>query len=250
MSAAALLLVAVAFAFPNERGTQLLATGEIPNPEAMRIALCTGEQQVSVQFERRQAAGKNTTHRQTPQNFAQTAGAVFQILGSAINANATCILADESFLAGATLVPLKRPPQDARCSKATYPQIQVDKGRPVVGCWPIAESAAGIHISVIEFSRYLTQALASLVVIDGERRIYIDYPATFTGPGDTLWRVDDGGNIHADGFKVVFLLKRGPAYVLAIDWSGAEGDALSLHIAEGGAQFEQVKSGFWYRSPM
>ena len=94
----------------------------------------------------------------------------------------------------------------------------------------------GIHIAVIEFSRHLTQALASLVVIDGERRIYVDYPATFKGPGDDLWRVDDGGNIHAEGFEVVFLLKRGTTYVLAIDWAGAEGDALSLHTAEGGGQ--------------
>ena len=250
MSAAALLLAAVAFAFPNGQGTRLLATGEVAKPEALRIALCTGVQQVSIQFERRQPEGRDTTSRQASQNFTQTAGAVFQIIGGTISPDATCVLTDESFLAGATVVPLKRPPQDARCSKATYPQFQADKGRPVVGCWPIAESAAGIQIAVIEFSRYLTQALACLVVIDGERRIYVDYPATFKGPGDDLWRADDGGNIHAEGFEVVFLLKRGTTYVLAIDWSGAEGNALSLHSAEGGNQFIELISDSWYRSPL
>jgi hypothetical protein len=44
MSAAALVVLAVAFAFPNEQGTRLLATGEIATPEALRIALCTGGQ--------------------------------------------------------------------------------------------------------------------------------------------------------------------------------------------------------------
>lgn len=249
MSAAALLLVAVAFAFPNEQGTQLLVTGELANPETLRTALCTGEQRVSVQFERRQTEGRSTTRRQTPQNFAQTAGAVFQVAGGTVSSEATCVLAEESFLSGATLVPLKRPPQNARCTKATYPQFQADKGRPVVGCWPIAESTGGIHIAVIEFSRHLTQALASLVVVDGERRLYVDYPATFKGPGDDLWRVDDGGNIHAESFEVVFLLKRGTTYVLAIDWSGAEGDALSLHTAEGGGQLIELMSDSWYRSP-
>ena len=250
MSAAALLLAAVAFAFPNGQGTRLLATGEVAKPEALRIALCTGMQQVSIQFERRQAEGRDTTGRQAPQNFTQTAGAVFQIIGGTISSDATCVLTDESFPAGATVVPLTRPPQDARCSKATYPQLQADKGRPVVGCWPIAESAAGIQIAVIEFSRHLTQALASLVVTDGERRIYVDYPATFKGPGDDLWRADDGGNIHAEGFEAVFLLKRGTAYVLAIDWSGAEGNVLSLHTAEGGGQFKEIVSDSWYRSPI
>ena len=249
MSAATLLLVA-AFAFPNEQGTRLLATGEVAKPEALRIALCTGMQQVSVQFERTQVEGRNTISRQAPQNFAQTAGAVFQIIGGTVSANATCLLAEESFGAGATVVSLKRPPQDVRCSKTTYPQIQADKGRPVLGCWPIAESPAGIQIAVIEFSRHLTQALASLVVIDGERRFYVDYPATFKGPGDDLWRVDDGGNIHAEDFTVVFLLKRGTTYVLAIDWAGAEGNALSLHVAEGGGQFKEVVSDSWYRSPI
>ena len=251
MSPAALLLLAVAFAFPNEQGTRLLVTGEIAKPEIFRTALCAGGQQVSVQFERKQAEGRNTTSRQAPQNFAQTAGAVFQIIGGgAISADATCVLAEESFVAGATVVPLTRPPSDARCSKATYPQIQVDKSRPVVGCWPIASSASGIQVAVIEFSRHLTQALASLIVIDGERRMYVDYPATFKGPGDDLWRVDDGGNIHAEGFGVVFLLKRGTTYVLAIDWAGAEGNALSLHVAEAGGQFKEMITDSWYRSPL
>ena len=126
--------------------------------------------------------------------------------------------------------------------ESEYPQFQADKNRPVVGCWPIAESAAGVQVAIIEFSRRLTDALASLVVIDGERRMYIDYPADFKGPGDDLWRVDDGGEIHAEGFKVVFLLKRGTTYVLAVDWAGAEGNALSLHTAEGGGQFKEIIS--------
>ena len=86
MSPAALLLLAVVFAFPNEQGTRLLVTGEIAKPEIFRTALCAGGQQVSVQFERKQAEGRNTTSRQAPQNFAQTAGAVFQIIGGAQSA--------------------------------------------------------------------------------------------------------------------------------------------------------------------
>ena len=81
MNAAALLVLAVAFAFPNEQGTRLLATGEIARPEALRVALCSGGRQVPVQFERTQAEGRNSTGRQTPQNFANTAGTVFRVLG-------------------------------------------------------------------------------------------------------------------------------------------------------------------------
>src|SRR5688572_9912701 len=200
MNAAGLLLLALAFAFPNEQGTQLLVTAEIARPDALRIALCTGGEQLSVQFERRQAEGRNTTGRQASKNFAQTAGSVFRVVRGKLSPEATCVLTEELFLAGATVLPLKRPSPDARCPKSQYPAFQVDKGRPVLACWPIAESVAGARVAIIEFARHLTNALASLVVVDGDRRIYVDYPAKFKGPGDSLWRVDDGGEIHAEGF--------------------------------------------------
>jgi hypothetical protein len=247
---AALLVAALAFAFPNEQGTRLLATAEIAKPAAFQVAICSGGQRVPVEFERRQPDGPKTTGRQTPQNFAQTAGAVFRILGGNVSPDATCVLADETFVAGATVVPLKRPSQAARCSKASYPLFQADKQRPVVGCWPIAQSATGIQAAIIEFSRRLSQALASLVVIDGERRMYVDYPADFKGPGADLWRADDGGEIHADGFEVVFLVKRGTTYVMAVDWAGAEGSVLSLQIADGGSQFKEAITDSWYTAPL
>jgi hypothetical protein len=248
MNAAALLLVAIAFAFPNEDGTRLLATAEIAKPEALGIALCSGGQRVPVQFERKQPEGADSSGRQTPRNFANTAGAVFRISGT-ISADATCMLVDESFLAGATLLPLKRPADDARCLTSRYRDFQMDKGRPVVGCWPIAESAAGVRVALIEFERRLTSALASLVVLDNNRRLYVDYPAQFKVPGDDLWRVDDGGELYPQAFDVVFVLKRGSTYLLAVDWGGAEGSALSLHISEGGGPFKQVLSDSWYRAP-
>jgi hypothetical protein len=160
------------------------------------------------------------------------------------------MLVDESFVRGATVLPLKRPADEARCPKARYSDFQADKGRLVLGCWPIAESTAGARIALVEFERHLTDALASLIVVDGDRRIYVDYPAKFKAPGDTLWRVDDGGEINADGFSVVFLLKRGSSYLLAVDWGAAEGSALSLHISEAGNQFKEVLSDSWYRAPL
>jgi len=246
----AALVLAVAFAFPNEQGTRLIATGDIARPESLRVALCSGGQQRSVQFESRQAEGLSSSGRQTSGNFANVAGAVFRVDGPDVSSGATCVLADDAFLAGATLVPFTRPPSDARCSKAKYPQIQAEKGRPVVGCWPIAESAAGVHVSIVEFSRRLSNALASLVVADADQRMYIDYAADFKGPGADLWRADDGGEIHAEHFDVIFLLKRGSTYLLAIDWAGAEGNALSLHAAEGPGQFKELVTESWYRSPL
>jgi hypothetical protein len=120
----------------------------------------------------------------------------------------------------------------------------------VVGCWPIAESASGIRIVLVEFARRLKYALASLAVIDQSQQLYVDYPADFTGPGADLWRVDDGGEIHPEGFEIVFLLKRESSYLMAVSWSAAEGTSLSLWTAGDSDQFKEVIKDSWYRSPL
>jgi hypothetical protein len=235
--AAAALALAVAFAFPNQDGSKLLATGNLAQPAMLRTALCSSGQRLAVEFERTQPEGKD-------------AGAVYRVLGANANPDGSCLVSDEAFLAGTTVIPLTRPPQDARCSKAQYPAIQAVKSRPVVACWPIGVSPGGVQVAIVEFARRLSDALASLVVTDGDRRLFVDYPARFNGPGADLWRADDGGEIHAEGFEVVCLLKRGSTYLLAINWRGAEGNALSLHIADTGDQFREIITTSWYRAPI
>ena len=44
--------------------------------------------------------------------------------------------------------------------------------------------------------------------------------------------------------------ERAETYVLAIDWTAAEGNALSLHTSESGGQFKEIVSDSWYRSPI
>jgi hypothetical protein len=79
--------------------------------------------------------------------------------------------------------------------------------------------------------------------------MYVDYPADFAGPGADLWRADDGGEIHPEGFEIVFLMTRGSSYLMAVAWSGAEGMSLSLLTAEDASEFTELISDSWYRSP-
>lgn len=239
-----------AFAFADETGGRLLSTADISKPEALRTAICTGDRRVAVRFDRGQAESTNSNHRQAPHNFAHTAGATFRIVDGKVDPDATCFLAVDSFIAGTTPVPLRRAAEQNRCSRDLYPHFESAKSRPVVGCWPIAESPSGARVVLIEFARRLRYALASLAVIDQSRRMYVDYPADFTGPGADLWRADDGGEIHPDGFEIVFLMKRGSSYLMAISWSAAEGVSLSLLTAADSDQFTEVIEDSWYRSPM
>ena len=58
------------------------------------------------------------------------------------------------------------------------------------------------------------------------------------------------GEIHPDGFEIVFLLKRGSSYLMAVSWSAAEGNSLSLLGAEDSREFKEIVQDSWYRSPL
>jgi len=222
-----------AFAFPDPSGTRILTTAALVRPERVRTAFCSGGRDVAVRFER-----------------IQGEGAVFLITTGAVDSGTTCLLAPEALAATISRIPLGPPAEGSRCSRLLYPLIQTDKGRPVVACWPAAESSGTVRIEIVEFARRLTHALASLLVLDEDKRIYVDYAAEFNGPGADLWRVDDGGEVHPEACEVMFLLKRGSEYLLALNWHGSEGSSLSLLSATDGTQFRAVINDFWYRSPI
>ena len=94
----------------------------------------------------------------------------------------------------------------------------------------------------------LTAALASVVVRDGARLLFADFPAKFRGEGEDIWRVDDGGELDPQYIRVVFLLRRGASIVLGIDWAGTEGNDLSVFVSDVD-RFTKAIEDYWYRAP-
>jgi hypothetical protein len=124
------------------------------------------------------------------------------------------------------------------------------RDRPVVHCWPIAQMGPGKQVALIEFERRGKEALASLVLVDGNRMMFADFPAEFRGAEQDLWRVDDGGVLSPEGLSVVCGLQRGGWYALGTAWSGAEGKVLSLWIADGSERFTKIMNDYWYQAPL
>jgi hypothetical protein len=120
----------------------------------------------------------------------------------------------------------------------------------VINCWPLARFTPEKQVAFLEFERRGKDALASLVVVDGSRTMFADLPAEFRGPGEDLWRADDGGVLTPEGLQIVCALQRGRWFALGTAWQGAEGRLLSLWISEGSERFTKVVNDYWYQAPL
>jgi hypothetical protein len=248
------------FALPDQRGSRLLLvtsqvdrdrglTNALPSlarPELLKVALCSGGRRVPVQFERRQVGGANDG-RQSSSNFDQLAGSVFTVVGNTGDPGVPCFLASEALLAGSTVLSIAAPEGSAACLQRD--RFATLRDRPLVHCWPLARLAPDKQVALLEFERRGTDALASLVVVDGSRTLFADFHAEFRGAGEDLWRVDDGGVLSPKGLTIVCALQRGGWYALGTAWAGAEGRLLSLWISEGSDRLTRAINDYWYQAP-
>jgi hypothetical protein len=236
------------FGLPDQSGSRLLLVPALAQPELLKTALCDGGRRFAVQFARRQLARAGNNGRQTPSNFDNLAGSVFTVLTGRVEPDARCFLASESLLAGSTVLVIATPEGAGVCPEPG--RFATLRDRPVIHCWPVARMASERQVVLLEFERRGKDALASLVFVDGARTVFADFPAEFRGAGQDLWRVDDGGVLSPEGFKVVCALQRRGWYALGIAWPGAEGQSLSLWISEGSDRFAKVINDYWYQAPM
>jgi len=236
------------FGLPDQSGRRLLLIPNLARPELLKTALCRGGRRVAVQFERRQVEGANNTGRQTSSDFDRLPGSAFTVLGNPVDPGVPCFLASEAMLAGSAVLSIAAPEGPGACLQRG--RFATLRDRPVIHCWPIARMAPEKQVALLEFDRRGKDALASLVFVDGSRTMFADHPAEFRGAGLDLWRVDDGGALWPEGFRVVCALQRGGWYALGIAWQGAEGQSLSLWICEGSERFTEVIKDYWYQAPI
>jgi len=238
-----------AFAFPNKVGTQLLTIPALTQPEKLRTALCTNNVRTPIRYERQQPAAPGDTGRHSPHNFDKVAGTLFSVTKSRLSETASCFLAADAMLSSATLFRVEILANHTRCSPDAQRRIESSRLRSVLNCWTIAHMSATRQLVLTEFTQQDKQALASLVLMDRNRTIFADYPATFKGDGVDLWRVDDGGVLSPKGFEILFVLQRGNTYTVGVRWSGSEGASLAIFTSGTNNKFTQVISDYWYQAP-
>jgi hypothetical protein len=220
----------------------------MPGAEHVRNALCGNGRSVPVRFDHRQVERKDNDGRQLPSHFDKLGGDVFRIIGATVEVTATCFLVGNGWISGATVVPMQTAEQHAGCGNGVEARLAESKGRAVVRCFPLGRLGKEGRVVLAEFARVGNDALASVVMVGG-RLLFGNYSAEFRGAGADLWRVDDGGELSAEGFHVVFVAHRRDRFALATDWAGTEGRSLALFVSASGNGLNRVVEDYWYQLP-
>ena len=76
-----------------------------------------------------------------------------------------------------------------------------------------------------------------------------DFPATYRGPQQDLWRVEDGGTFSPEGFAIPFIGRLRGTYFVGLTWAGAEGEASLLLVADSARAFRTVRKSYRYWVP-
>lgn len=255
------------FAFPDANGTSLMVLSAPKRPlglqpeerdflaatAAMNTAFCAGGAMHPVEFAGHQASDGKGSFRQHTRQFSHLDGFVFRLKShERLQENEACFVAADAFTRSVILLALDQPDRAAQCAPGFAERIAAVRGRGVTHCWTRAREAApgGVAVLLADFARQGTSALASLVVVDGDRLIFLEMPGNYSGEGGlSVWRVEDEGIFNPHHFRVVLLARRGNALVLATSWAGAEGTVLGLSQSEGDL-FRPIILDSWYQAPM
>jgi hypothetical protein len=202
---------------------------------------------LDVAYVRTQLRGPADNGRQTAENFANVPGDVFRIVRRRASDSGSCYLTADSGLVAA-IAPITEEfftPCDTAWTRLTSNA----KHRAVVSCRLLGTGQDRISIAAVQFATIDTSALASIVVRDGNHIRFQDFAATYTGPEESTWRVDDGGVFEASGFRILWVARVRGVLVLAMSWAGEEGENAYLLAADSAGQFRTVSHTYRYWVP-
>ncbi|BBI31249.1 hypothetical protein [Cohnella abietis] len=234
------------FAYADESGKRLLGFRS-NNPKRFVQAYYAPGKALNVKYVKHQTRTEESNGRQTQWNFDQDEGDLFNIVKGKIPGNESVLLAEKNAFQGHEFLKYK-PVSKGSLSKSIVSNIEKAKKRKVATQALIGQASGEVEIALVVFERIKGKApLASLVLSTKSGLFFED----FIGNDNEMstWRVDDGGTITAEMFKILFVSKSKAGYSFGFEWGGAEGYALKV-LQQKGKLFRTVLEDSRYAAPV
>lgn len=128
--------------------------------------------------------------------------------------------------------------------------ISAVKQREIKAAWKLADLPPDRGLYLVQFVRQNKNMLFSLVVEDGGKLKFMDYPAVVQEDEYSVWRVDDGGEVLPEMFSLLFAAETTDGLLLGLNWWGAEG-INSFFLSQEGDTFKELDIQYGrYTSPL
>ena len=119
---------------------------------------------------------------------------------------------------------LSRNQEPTELSIAELDELAKLKGRPAVDGWILADFGEYGQLVLVEFApRGMDYLMSFVLAKPGSNYKWYDFAAV-SEDGDSVWRVDDGGEVYPQAFPVTWAALTDQGLTMAISWAGPEGE--------------------------
>jgi hypothetical protein len=236
----------IRFGFFDHGGNRLLSLGptdavfDLTDPQ---VVFATNQRRSAV-YDSLQQKSPGSSNRHTAGNFDRLAGHRLTVNGAGPT-NQSALLVSAAFFTDRHLPELAE--INSETHTADRQRIELLRQRPLQQTWPLLQTKTGAKLQLVLFQPIGDQELASLALILPDRIIWRDFPANYN-PTST-WRVDDGGRIEPNQFRILYLGQKQQQWELAYEFIGAEGILLEF-IHEEQSGFESVSRASRFTAPL
>ncbi len=238
----------ILFGFFDRDGNRLITLGPVnANFELQQPQLIvTSNQLLTATYTKTQQKSATSTNRHTAVNFDRLAGNILAV-NSPGPSNQSALLVETAFLNGRILPLLNNESDSSAATAENRHRISELRQLVVTNSWPLLQTEDGTQLQLVLFEQLADQALASLVLFRPDRILCRDFPATYN-PVST-WRVDDGGNIGPQQFRIIYLGSHQGLWEFAYEFIGAEGINLEF-VRENQGALTAISRASRYMSPL
>lgn len=237
------------FAFANQAGDKLLTFSQIEDESALAsldVAIGTNGQYLNIAYLQKQNSNANDNFNANAYNFDNYEGYLFEVTGTSASADETYLLTTKASVpADALLVSSLSGP--VVLTHEHEVEIGNEKGRTATDGWVLASYADNSQLLLVVFEPQGDEYLFCIVLKTAEGQYkFKEYPAT-SDDGQSVWRVDDGGNVDPTLFNIILSAYTNNGLVTLISWAGAEGE-VDLFLMESGsvlAEQSETASRYW-----
>lgn len=245
------------FGFSDGDGKHLLVTGQDEGKQQemalLNKAIGNNGQVLDVKFEKWQAGNEKNNGRELALNFTNLPGYLFTLEAGSAVPDETYYVVDAADFNLQSLLPVKPAgvnQESATAEDSVRSSIAEAKGREVLHLWKLADVSVEQELYLVQFVKQDVNMLFSFVLKDSKGLVFADYPAVLQDDGNSVWRVDDGGEVTPEMFSLLFAAQTANGLVLGLEWWGAEGiNTLFLH--KDGISFKEMDIQYSrYTSPI